>query len=113
MPESPTADWSFLNKLHVNTSFYNPDEQTALHHFIHAEMTIITGSSFPYIAMAVSDKPVYITATPKEGVMSHLYDPGNGHTFDLDVYGRLDTSQAEAFKRAIQQRKILKDTTEL
>jgi hypothetical protein len=97
--ESPAADWSFLNKLHVNTSFYNPDEQTALHHFIHADMTIITGSSFPYIAMALSDKPVYVTAIPKTGVHDFLYDPGNSYSYDLDEHGSVETSQAEAFQK--------------
>jgi hypothetical protein len=101
MTESPTADWSFLNKLHVNTSFYNPDEQTALHHFIHADMTIITGSSFPYIAMAVSDKTVYVTAIPKTGVHDFLYDSGNSHSFDLDEHGKLEISQTESFCKAI------------
>ncbi len=101
MTKSPTADWSFLNTLHVNTSFYNPDEQTALHHFINADMTISTGSSFPYIAMAVSDKPVYVTAIPKDGIKSYMYDPGNSYSFDLDEYGNLETSQTKAFLKAV------------
>jgi hypothetical protein len=105
MTESPTADWSFLNTLHTNTSFYNPDEKTALHHFIHADMTIITGSSFPYIAIAVSDKPIYVTAIPKTGVHDFLYDPDNSYTFDLDEHGGLETSQAEALAKAAQQLK--------
>jgi hypothetical protein len=79
MTESPTADWSFLNKLHVNISFYNPDEQTALHHFIHADMTIITGSSFPYMAVALSDKPVYIASVPKAGTGAFHYIPHQQH----------------------------------
>jgi hypothetical protein len=90
--ESPTADWSFLNNLHVNTSFYNPDEQTALHHFIHADMTITTGSAFPYVAMAVSDKPVFITAIPKEGINSYLYDPRSTMSYMLDADGNLDSA---------------------
>jgi hypothetical protein len=105
MTESPTEDWSFLNTLHVNTSFYNPDEQTALHHFIHADMTIITGSSFPYIAIALSDKPVYVTAISKTGVHDFLYDPGSSYSFDLDEHGRLEACQAEAFQRAIQDKR--------
>jgi hypothetical protein len=106
MKESPTADWSFLNQLHANTSFYNPDEQTALHHFIQADMTISTGSSFPLIAVALSDKAVYVTAIPKEGVNGYMYDPDNNYTYNLDEHGKLETSQAEAFARAAQQLKI-------
>jgi hypothetical protein len=102
MAESPTADWSFLNRLHVNTSFYNPDEQTALLHFIPADMTIITGSSFPYMAVALSDTPVYITAIPKTGVHDFLYDPDNSYTFDFDEHGGLEMSQVKAFARAVQ-----------
>jgi hypothetical protein len=101
---APTEDWSFLNTLHVNTSFYNPDEQTAIYHFIHADMTVITGSAFPYIAIAVSDKPVYVTAIPKTGVHDFLYDPGNSYSYDVDEHGRLEISQARAFERAIQHR---------
>jgi hypothetical protein len=104
MTESPTEDWSFLNTLHVNTSFYNPDEQTALHHFIHADMTIITGSTFPYIAMAVSDKPVYVTAIPKEGVNVYVYDPRSTISYVLNADGKLELSSRKQFETAVTAR---------
>jgi hypothetical protein len=103
MTESPTADWSFLNTLHVNTSFYNPDEQTALHHFIHADMTIITGSAFPYLAMAVSDKPVYVTAIPKEGVNAYVYDPRTTISYMLDADGTLECAGRKRFETATRR----------
>jgi hypothetical protein len=104
--ESPTADWSFLNELHVNTSFYNPDEQTALHHLIHADMTIITGSSFPYIAMAVSNKPVYIASVPKAGTAAFHYIPQSAtqHVIhNLDSNGNLDVRRGVDLTSGINQ----------
>jgi hypothetical protein len=104
MTESPTADWSFLNKLHVNTSFYNPDEQTALHHFIQADMTIITGSSFPYIAMVLSQKPIFVAAVPKAGTEAFHYVPPFSpqhvvHNVNAD--GHLQLYPSEDFTTAI------------
>jgi hypothetical protein len=104
MTESPAADWSFLNTLHVNTSFYNPDEQTALHHFIHADMTIITGSSFPYIAMALSDKPIYIASQPKAGTAAFHYIPKSATRYvihNLDLNGELDVRRGVDFVAVI------------
>jgi hypothetical protein len=106
MPESPTADWSFLNKLHVNTSFYNPDEQTALHHFIHADMTIFTGSSFPYIAMTMSNKPVYIASVPKAGTATFHYIPQSAIQYvihNLDHNGNLNVRRGVNFESVITQ----------
>jgi hypothetical protein len=107
MTESPTADWSFLNKLHVNTSFYNPDEQTALHHFIHADMTIITGSSFPYLAMAGSNKPIYVASVPKAGTAAFHYIPQSTATqyviHNLDSNGNLDVRRGVNFESVIAQ----------
>jgi hypothetical protein len=31
----PGSEWSFLDNLHSNTSFFRPDERTALHHSLH------------------------------------------------------------------------------
>jgi hypothetical protein len=114
--EAPTEDWSFLNALHVNTSFYNPDEQTAVHHFIHADMTIITGSSFPYIAMALSNKPVYIASAPKEGTAAFHYVPQSATQFvihNLDLNGKLAVRRGVDFKAVISRHLTANDRLQL
>jgi hypothetical protein len=67
-------------------------------------MTIITGSSFPYIAIAFSDKPVYIASAPKAGTAAFHYVPQSAAQYvvhNLDNDGNLDLRQEVDFKAVI------------
>jgi len=42
------------------------DVRSTLYHFMDADMLVLTGSSFPYMAALVTPKPVILMAQPKE-----------------------------------------------
>jgi hypothetical protein len=69
---NPPSYFTFLDSIfteneHTTVSYINDmDIRSTLFHFMNADMLVITGSSFPYVAITLSTKPVVLFGKPKE-----------------------------------------------
>ncbi|GAB5031451.1 Hypothetical protein NocV09_00600040 [Nannochloropsis oceanica] len=56
-----------IRKQRIRVSYHGRmDVRSTLYHFMDADMLVLTGSSFPYMAALVTPKPVILMAQPKE-----------------------------------------------
>lgn len=75
----PPAGYDFLpslfsgDGLRVSFVLRRMDARSALFHMMNADMLVMTGSSFPYVAALFSYKPVVLMAVPKEGRHYGIY----------------------------------------